>query len=337
MNQSFIPYEKERERLRSLGAPGMAYSGGEPLSAWQARAREKLSSLLGLPYDRCDPLFRVEYREETEDFYETRFLFQCEPDCFAPAHLLVPKQKTAKKPPVMICLQGHSTGMHISLGRTKYPEDDKAFEGERDFALEAVRRGFCAVTLEQRGFGERGGNPRPDCYPVAMTALLSGRTLLGGRVWDIMRLIDVLEQEFADVCDVGRVWCCGNSGGGTATFYAAALEPRIVAAIPSCAFCTFADSIGAMYHCSCNYVPGIRRYFDMAELAGMIAPRPLVIVSGAQDGIFPLQGAREEFARAKDLYYARGEAPDKIVHVIGEGGHRFYAAPAWEAFLSLVK
>ena len=334
MATNYKPYEKEQERLRATER-GMAYRGDEPLADWQKKAREKLAELLGLPYERCDPRFQVEYRDETGDFYETRFTFQCEEGCFAPAHFLTPKKKACEKPPVMICLQGHSTGMHISLGRTKYPEDDKAFEGERDFALEAVRRGFCAVTLEQRCFGERGGKPRPDCYGTAMTALLSGRTLLGDRVWDIMRLIDVLEAQFADVCNTERIWCCGNSGGGTATFYAAALETRIKGAIPSCAFCTFAGSIGAMYHCSCNYVPGIRKYFDMAELAGMIAPRPLVIVSGAEDDIFPLTGAKAEFARVKETYYANSGCPGNAVHVIGDGGHRFYAAPAWEAFLRL--
>ena len=330
-----MPLEKEQEILRSLERT-MAYKGDEPLTGWQARARAKLSELLGLPYALCEPRFTVEYREETDDFYETRFIFQSEEGCFVPCHFLSPKKKTGGRPPVMICLQGHSTGMHISLGRTKFPEDDKAFEGERDFALEAVRRGFCAVAMEQRCFGERGGTPRPDCYGTAMTALLSGRTLLGGRVWDIMRLIDVLETQFADVCDADRIYCCGNSGGGTATFYATALETRIRGAIPSCAFCTFEDSIGAMYHCSCNYVPGIRKYFDMAELAGMAAPRPLVIVSGAQDGIFPLAGAKSEFDRVKNVYYAHSDCPGNAVHVIGEGGHRFYAGPAWEAFLALL-
>ena len=331
-----MPLAKEQAILRSLER-AMEFKGDEPLADWQAKARAKLNELLGLPYALCEPRFAVEYREETEEFYETRFTFQSEEGYYVPCHFLEPKQKTEEKPPVMICLQGHSTGMHISLGRTKYPEDDGAFEGERDFALEAVRRGFCAVALEQRCFGERGGNPRPDCYGTAMAALLSGRTLLGNRVWDVMRLIDVLEAQFADVCDADRVYCCGNSGGGTATFYATALEPRIKGAIPSCAFCTFAGSIGAMYHCSCNYVPGIRKFFDMAELAGMIAPRPLVIVSGAQDEIFPLTGAQSEFDRIKNTYYANSEHPENAVHVIGDGGHRFYAAPAWEAFLALVK
>ena len=74
----------------------------------------------------------------------------------------------------------------------------------------------------------------------------------------------------------------------------------------------------------------------MAELAGMIAPRPLVIVSGAEDGIFPLPGAQAEFARVKETYYARSACPDNAAHVIGDGGHRFYAAPAWAKFLTLL-
>ncbi len=333
MLTGMLPYEKENRMLRAVPL-GMGYTGGE-LAAWQTRAREKLTSLLGLPYEKTDPDFRIEFTKETPEFTETRFLFQSEEGYYVPCHFLRPAGAPEGKLPVMICLQGHSTGMHISLGRALYPGDEHDFDdGDRDFALQCVKQGICAVTLEQRCFGERGGKPRPDCYNTAVTALLSGRTLLGDRVWDIMRLIDVLETEFADDTDARRIYCCGNSGGGTATFYAAALETRIAAAMPSCAFCTFADSIGAMTHCACNYVPGIRKYFDMAELAGMIAPRPLVIVSGAKDDIFPLPGAQAEFARAKEIY-AAGEHPNNAVHVIGPEGHRFYAEPGWKALRAL--
>ena len=333
MNAGLEPVWQENAILRALPV-GMEFSGGS-LAEWQAKAREKLAALLGVPFRAAAPAFTVEYVNETPEFTETRFIFQSEPDCFVPCHFLRPAG--AKGPlPVMICLQGHSTGMHISLGRALYPGDEHdRDDGDRDFALQCIRQGVCAVTLEQRCFGERGGKPKPDCYSTAMIALMSGRTLLGGRVWDIMRLIDVMKKEFADVIDPKKIWCFGNSGGGTATFYAAALEPRIAAAMPSWAFCTFADSIGAMYHCACNYVPHIREYFDMAELAGMIAPRPLVIVSGAKDGIFPLPGAQSEFARAKNIYYAHSAAPENIVHVIGPEGHRFYAELGWNAFWEL--
>ena len=233
-------------------------------------------------------------------------------------------------PPVMICLQGHSKGMHISLGRPKYEGDEEKINGgDRDFCVRAVKEGFAAIALEQRNFGECGGDEKgPKCYESAMTALLMGRTTIGERVWDISRLIDVLETNFSDKVDVSKICCMGNSGGGTATVYAAALEDRIVLAMPSCAMCTFKDSIGAMYHCSCNYVPKIANYFDMGDLMAMAYPKYFVQVSGIEDGIFPLFGAEEVFEKGKNAYESVGLG-ERCTLVKGNGGHRFYADDAW--------
>lgn len=310
----------------------------ESLSEWQKKASEKLCELLALPRTECEREFNIEFTEKHKGFTEIRFTFQSEEGEYVPCHLWLPENADGKKLPLMICLQGHSTGMHISMGRVKFEGDDSTVnDGDRDFMRHCIERGMAAVCLEQRCFGERGGNPSPDCYFASMTAILSGRTLLGGRVWDIMKLIDVLEEHFSDSVDTDSVYCMGNSGGGTATFYSAALDKRIKAAIPSCAFATFRGSIGAMYHCACNYVPGISKYFDMAEIAGLIAPRPLVIVSGKKDEIFPLSTAEHEFTRLKEIYYKNSDFHGNCIHVKGDGGHRFYAEPAFEAFLKIVK
>ena len=335
-----IKHSRDREMTVLNGtAPSMVFdSEAESLAQWQERASAKLMELLCLPRTECEREFNIEFTEKHEGFTEIRFTFQCEEGEYAPCHIWLPDGKTEDKPPVMICLQGHSTGMHISMGRAKFEGDEAtANDGDRDFMKHCIERGMAAVCLEQRCFGERGGNPNPDCYFSAMTALLSGRTLLGGRVWDIMKLIDVLTENFSDELNTDRVYCMGNSGGGTATFYATALEKRIKAAIPSCAFATFSGSIGAMYHCACNYVPGISKYFDMAEIAGLIAPRPLVVVSGKEDKIFPLPTAEHEFGRLKEIYYESSACPENCIHVKGEGGHRFYARQAYEAFAGIVK
>lgn len=310
----------------------------ETLGQWQEKAEAKLKELLGLPYKKCDSLFEKEYEKELEKCREIRFTFQSEEGEFVPAVMWIPKNPCCEKPPVMICLQGHGTGMHVSFGIKKYDcdkEDDES--GDRDFAVQCIKNGIVAVAIDQRCFGERGGTPKPDCYTASMTAILSGRTTIGGRVWDVMRLIDVLENKFSEVLDTDKIYCMGNSGGGTATFYSAALEKRIKAAIPSCAFATFYGSIGTMYHCACNFVPGISKYFDMAELAGLIAPRPLVIVSGKEDKIFPLDTAEHEFKRLKEIYYKNSSAPENCVHVKGDGGHRYYYKDAKKEFEKLVK
>ncbi|MCI8441930.1 MAG: hypothetical protein HFG27_05275 [Provencibacterium sp.] len=323
-----MPFEHNRSLLAAI-PPALRYDGAKDFAGWQSRCTKKLEELLGLPLARCEEdRYTVEYTREEADYSETRFHFQSEPGYEVPAHLLVPKG--AKGPlPVVICLQGHSTGMHISLGRPKFPNDEKTISGgDRNFAVRAVREGYCAIALEQRCFGECGGTPEgPDCTNSSLTALLIGRTTIGERVWDVMRLIDVIERHIPQA-DSKRILCMGNSGGGTAAFYSACMEPRIRFCMPSCAVCTYGDSIAAMRHCACNYIPGIRKYFDMGDLAGLIAPRPLVIVAGREDPIFPLSGVRESFAEAQRLYAAAGN-PQGCTLVIGEGGHRFYADDAW--------
>jgi hypothetical protein len=161
-----------------------------------------------------------------------------------------------------------------------------------------------------------------------MTALLMGRTTIGERVWDVSRLIDVILDEFSDEIDTEKICCMGNSGGGTATVYVAALEDRITLAMPSCAMCTFKDSIGAMTHCACNYVPTISEYFDMNDLMSMAYPKYFIQVSGIEDPIFPLFGAELVFEKGKKVYEAFNK-DDRCTLVKGSGGHRFYADDAW--------
>ena len=313
-------------RLAAL-SPALRYTGDEPFEQWQKRARAKLNELLGMDkFVPCAPNVRIEYEKPFGDAKETRFTFESEKGWGVPCHLLTPPGAPKG---VMICLQGHSTGMHNSLGRALYEGDEDALDGDRDFASQAVKRGYIAVALEQRAFGECGGTPRPDCYGAAMMCLMAGRTLLGERVWDVQRLIETLKTEFGFA---GLpFYCMGNSGGGTATFYAACVTEAIAGAIPSCSVCAWDRSIGYTYHCACNYVPHIAEYFDMGEMAGLIAPRVYVQVNGKDDDIFLPDGAQRAFDEAKRLYAAAG-APEKCRLVVGDGGHRFYAQQAWEAF-----
>lgn len=306
----------------------------EDLAAWQERARKRLTELLGLPMEpAADDRFRIEWtRDGDPACTEIRFLFCSEPGVDVVCHLLLPRNATQERLPLVICLQGHSKGMHISLGRPLYPGDaDKITGGDRDFARQIAARGQAALAIEQRAFGERGGTPEgPACLHPALQALLLGHTLIGERCWDISRAIDAVAAHFPMI-DTGRIAVMGNSGGGTASIYAAAADTRIAAVMPSCAFCGYLASLGAHRHCACNYIPGIAREFDMGDLAGLIAPRPLIVVSGRDDGIFPLDSAKEQMEIARAYYRAAG-VPGRIEHVVGPEGHRFYAGLSWPVF-----
>lgn len=312
------------------------HSDAESFDAWRRKVGAKLRQLLGNTPAKVPLNIRHEFETRHKEFVERRFVFTAEKNADVPCHLLLPTHGSAPFP-VMICLQGHSTGMHISLARPKYEGDQKSISGgDRDFAIRAVKEGFAALVMEQRCFGERkdAKHEGSRCHHATMVSLLLGRTMIGERVWDVSRAIDALAT-FPEL-DSDKIACMGNSGGGTITYFAACCDPRIKAAMPSCYVCTFRDSIGRIHHCEDNYVPGILKWFEMGDLACLIAPRPLVVVAGKEDEIFPIKGVRSTFRRIRDIYSAAGHK-DKCRLVVGNGGHRFYADDAWPRFKQLTR
>lgn len=328
-------------KLTSEIKPSMAYEKGMNVYAWQREAKKKLEELLGLPLGQCHGHFRITGEKVLDGYTQYDFTFQSEPGYYVPCVLLAP-DNAAGPLPVAICLQGHSTGMHISLGEAKFPRDQETIDGGRDFAVRAVKEGFYAIAMEQRYMGQCGSSESgaPACVGgvenAAMPSLLLGRTAIGERVWDVMRLIDMIEEELTPYIDSEKIILMGNSGGGTVTFYASCLDERIHLAMPSCAVCTYDDSIIAMNHCPCNYIPGIRRYFNMGDLGVLIAPRPFVLVCGEKDPIFPLEGVKKSFETIKSAYESMGKNGNCHL-VIGNGGHQFYPDDAWPVAKELLK
>ena len=266
------------------------------------------------------------------EFDEIRFLFESEPDFWVPAHLIYPKHFEGKLP-LVICLQGHSPGMHISLGRKPYPSREPiTVEGDRDFCIQAVRRGYAALALEQRGFGELSykQNGENCCHELVCQATLTGKTLLGQRLYDISNAITATLSEF-NFIDADKIGIMGNSGGGTSSFYAACFDERIKVSMPASSFCSIADAWGGIYHCSCSYINGILNYFEMADVSILIAPRYLIVVNGIHDHLQPFESAKSEFERVKDIFEKAG-AKDNCQFVAGPEGHRFYADLAWDVF-----
>jgi dienelactone hydrolase len=187
------------------------------------------------------------------------------------------------------------------------------------------------VAIEQRAFGRRA-EKGVSCQDAALRALLVGRPLDGQRVLDVIRAVDFIALQ-PDL-DSGRIGCMGNSMGGTVTFLAVCVEPRIRLAVVSCSFCTFADSWLSLPHCACGYLPGILRVADMPDLAGLIAPRHLLIVAGKKDAIARFEGVEEGFRRAREAFAAAG-CREHVQLLAAEGEHRFYPELAWPAITSV--
>jgi len=328
------PSEYHRHVMAQM-KPSLHYDGGD-VKAWQRKLRRKLHQLVGYTPNTHGPLKvkRLWKREHPLGTIE-KIVFTSEPYCDVLAYVCIPKDS---KPPhtFMICLQGHSTGMHNSIAvQLKDETKPHKVAGDRDFALGCMQRGIAALCIEQRSFGERREHkqkqvsPHP-CHDATMHALMLGKTLIGERVYDVDRGVDYLASR-GDV-EMSNTGVMGNSGGGTITTFAAALLPRLAYAMPSCAFCTFKDSIMSIYHCADNYVPGILKVAEMSDVLGLFAPRPVVVVAGKTDGIFPVNPVRRAFRELKKIYKAFGA--EKHCHlVVGKEGHRFYADDAWPVML----
>lgn len=318
--------------------PQLQYTENVDFCEWKQIAKEKLNELLGLPFEMCNDEFMVLNKRNRDGFEQIDFEFQSEENYFIKGAFLKPDNYNEPLP-TMICLQGHSSGMHISLNEPKFEKDEITIAGGRDFAVRAVKEGYCAVVIDQRYMGTAGQNEKgtPACISSfeANPSLLLGRCAVGERVWDIQRLVDIIVKYFSEYVDTNNIICMGNSGGGTTTFYASCLDERISMAVPSCAICTYEESIMAMYHCICNYVPGIRKYFEMGDIGTLMSDRKLLVVCGKDDPIFPLSGVEKSFKTIKKAFEMVNKA-DNCKMLIGNGGHQFYPDDAWPIIHNMI-
>lgn len=302
---------------------------------WQKELKEKLLDLVGInniEKNICPLNVEIEKEEVKEDYKQIRFIFESEKGAFVPCYLLVPKGEK-KKYPVAITLQGHSSGFHNSIAEPKNESDREYALGRGAFAVQAVKRGYAALAIEQRGMGESRPNAPHQtganmCEYTAHIALLLGRTILGERMWDVSKAIDALSV--FDCVDLDKILITGNSGGGTTSFYAACFDERIKLSVPSCAFCTYEDSIMNWYHCSCNFIPHAYEWFEMQDLAGLIAPRKLLIIAGKEDSIFPVYGVEKGYETVEKIFSKIGK-PENCRLVETMKGHWWCEDVVWEA------
>ena len=303
--------------------------------AWQRKLRARLAECLGgFPETRSALNARTLEVRDLATHRREALLFDSRPGLSVFAYLLTPKP--AREPlPVVICLPGHGRGVDDIAGIDPNGRDRSEKTGYAyDYAIQVVEHGMAALAIEMLGFGCRrdpaarqNGPEASSCQPAAGAALLVGESMAGWRTWDVLRACDFIATR-KDL-DANRIGCLGISGGGTVTLYATALEPRIRAAFMSCSLCTFRDSILSISHCIDNYVPGILKWGEASDIAGLIAPRPFFAESGIDDPIFPLAGSREAFEALRRVYATFGQ-PELCAREEFAGGHEFHGVQGLE-------
>lgn len=302
---------------------------------WQAKLRSELTELLAVDYTAGKITTEIVSERDMGSFTR-QYIRMVTPDGIkAPAFAFVPKNITSPARAI-ICLHGHGPGKVVPAAfENDVRGNPVTIAGERDYAVQAAELGYISVAPDMRGFGELmldddlSAGRSDSCQQLSQRLMMVGKTLLGMRVYDSMCWVDYLRS--LDEVDNDHIYITGQSGGGTGTLFSAAIDPRFAQAAPSCYFCTFRDSILAMSHCTCNYAPGMLNLCEMSDVAGLIAPRPMIVIAGQEDKIFPIEAVQRSYEKLQAIYDAFGAA-DNLELYIGPEGHRYYRARVWDFF-----
>lgn len=311
--------------------PGASAGGAE------AR-RERLRTLLGLELTTTEGRLADVPPAPSDDCpVEVQLLAPCgepgvEPDAdpdVIPAFLLRPAPERDIGAGVVL-VAGHGRGID-ALVATDPPD-----EYHDALAHKLARAGLTVLCPEMISFGRRRVPPpggaawapeEKTCEIDAARHLLHARPVMGRRVADARAAVQAVRA--LPGVDHERVAVAGGSGGGAVALLLAAADETISAALVATYFCTFDASIASIRHCPCNIVPGLLPELEMADIAALIAPRPLVIEAGERDPLFPIIATREAFSLLPPVWEARGAVPPELV--VTPGGHAFRAERSLEA------
>lgn len=311
----------------------------EAFRRWQAESRRLLYGLLGLDkMESCppEPTVLEPPVQLPGGICREHWMIRVEPDVWMPFYLLIPAGAD-RHTRVFLCPPGHNGAGKASVaGDRSSPAVARCIEKYHyDYGLQLAQLGYVAVCTDCRGFGERRESEedtrrlpealRGDCYRLAHMGEPLGIPVAGMLTWDLMCAADYLEQ--LGRWDTDHLSCLGFSGGGMQTLWLAALDQRISLAGISGYFYGYRDALLQLNsNCSCNYVPHLWEYFDMGDLASLIAPRPLLVQSCREDrlnGPRGLANVEEQMEILRQAYDLLG-APGRLIHEICEGPHAWH-------------
>jgi dienelactone hydrolase len=320
--------------------PILAFKGSskKDWEEWREKAYPKFMELLGEFPEKVDLEAELEYSVEEGGLIRERVVFNSEEYMSVPCQVLYPKSiRKDRSNAAIICSHGHGVygkdpvaGIRSSSGHIKDINNMNYNYGEQ-----MAKAGFLTISPDLRVFGERrdGYDPFPGRDPCNVNFIkgaILGVYTLTLNIWDIKCCVDYLETR--EEVDPNRIGMMGLSQGGTMTTFVTAAESRIKAA----------DIIGYVNpwsgfgieranFCGSQIVPGIFKYFDTDEIAGLIAPRPLLLEMGIYDNCFFIQDMLKGYEGVKEIYKAAG-VEDRLWEDIHPGPHAFAGNKAFEFF-----
>lgn len=293
----------------------------EELQHWQQELRQKLYDLLA-PWPEATSLAsEVVNVVDVGDHWREEIILSSHANVEIPCFLLRPK--IANYPgPAILALHGHGNGKSDTVGLT-------LGSANQDYGRQMVRAGYVVFTFDFFPFGRRREtehNAMPgfeySCNSTLIRTLLWGYNLLTLNLTDAFRALDYMQTR--PEVDSHRIGVMGCSYGGTTSMYTAILEPRIKAAVLSCSLGEYnGHGVELDELCGSQVVPGILQWAEMGDVAGLLAPKPLLTESARNDNCFPWSYTEPTLARLRQVYRSAG-AEDHLTTNIYDGDHRYY-------------
>lgn len=201
--------------------------------------------------------------------------------------------------PAVVCIHGHGGDRNVVY---RY---DSPYRG---FALLLAESGYVTISTD---VGQH-------------KVYEDGRTLMGERLWDVIRCVDYLTTR--EEVDPQRIGCAGLSLGGEMTMWLGAMDTRITATVSS-GFLTTVDNM-LQGHCPCWNFPGFTENFDFADIYSLVAPRHLQCQNGKLErapGGFPVFLAEKAMTEIKACYEVFGQT-ERVQLLVHPAGHIFDVA-----------
>lgn len=277
--------------------------------------RRQLHEMLGLdPLPERTPLHPVVTGTlDHPEFTVEKLHFQSRPRLYLTANLYIPKGLTKPAPAVLyVCGHGNErTKDNVSLGsKAKY----------QHHGAWLARQGYVCLIVDTLQLAEIEGLHHGTYHKDMFWWYSRGYTPAGVEAWNGIRALDYLQSR--KEVDPERLGVTGRSGGGASSWWIAALDERVKAAVPVAGITDLRNHVvdGVIEgHCDCMFQ--VNTYgWDYGTVAALIAPRPLLLSNTDDDRIFPLDGVERVHWQTRKIYGLLGAAKDLGLQ-ISWGGH----------------
>lgn len=286
----------------------------DDFEANRRRYQEEYLYMLGLwPLPERSPLDAKITGQVTGEGYVIDLLhYQSRPGLYVTANLYRPaRTQPGERLPAVLYVCGHS-GRGRNGNKTAFQSHGIWF----------ARHGYVCLIVDTLQLGEIAATHHGTYNLERWWWQSRGYTSAGVECWNGVRGVDYLVSR-PDV-DPDRIAVTGISGGGAATFWVAAADARVKAAVPISGMADLAAYVPNRVvngHCDCMFLVNTFQW-PWTRIAMLVAPRPLLFINSDRDAIFPMD-ANERISAALERGYAMYGAGDRFETLVSLGGHDY--------------